>query len=385
MTDNEPKRWPGYYYDGRTARRIPVRVELAPGAVRLIAEDNSTTIWAFKELTQTQGFYKNEPIRLERDHEEGSGSQSPSKGLDRYKETLVIEDDTKEFLKSVRELSGVKKLRAPHGTGKRVYRAFGAAILAVVIALLLYFYAIPLFAKHAAERVPPSWEDKLGASVADEFIKEMGRCDDPVAVKALNDIVARLSATAPEHPYKFKVYIVDNDMLNAFAAPGGHIIIFTGLINETERAEELAGVLAHEMEHVILKHSTKSIFQTLSTYMLFSVIIGDIGGAAEVIYTLGSLNYGREHEREADLEGLDLMIRAGIDPQGMVEFFETMDEVGGDIPESMRYVSTHPLTKERIERLNNAIKDKKAVSVPDINGGPLLPELNWRRIKNACS
>ena len=375
MDNNNPKRWPGFYYDGRTARQIPVRVELVSGAVRLIADDNSTTVWDFKELTQTQGFYKGEPIRLERDRREDSHP-------DRHKETLVIKDDTEEFLKAVRILSGVKKLRAPHGTKKRVYRALGAAALTVVIIVLLYFYGIPLMAERVAERVPPAWEDKLGKSVADEFVKNMDECKDPALTAALGDIIAKLNAAAPEHPYEFKVYIVKNDMLNAFAAPGGHIIVFSGLIEETERAEELAGVLAHEMQHVLLKHSTKSIFQALSTSVIISLVTGDVGAAAQIIQALGSLNYSREHEVEADMEGLDLMVAAGIDPKGMVEFFNTMDEVVGDMPESMRYVSTHPLTKERIERLNNAIEEK------DFDSGKaeeLLPEVNWRKVRGGCS
>ena len=130
-------------------------------------------------------------------------------------------------------------------------------------------------------------------------------------------------------PYTFRLIVVDNDMVNAFATPGGYIVVFRGLLERTGSAEELAGVLAHEMQHVLRRHGTKTLFRQLSTRALIAVFSGDlesVGTMLETAEALGGLRYRRQDETEADREGMRLIQRARVDPAGMIAFFATLEQ-----------------------------------------------------------
>ena len=193
--------------------------------------------------------------------------------------------------------------------------------------VLLYLYGIPGFAAISVRFIPVSWEQRLGDSIWDAWSKEMRECKGASAMKSAEEILSLLNKNAPPHKYKFKVHVVDNNMVNAFALPGGHIIIMSGLIEATKRLEELAGVLAHEMQHVLKRHATRGILQNLSTSMLITVISGDTGSLAQAVQVMGQLRYSRNIEREADKGGLALLLRAGIDPKGMVDFSAPLKKI----------------------------------------------------------
>src|SRR5207248_840587 len=94
----------------------------------------------------------------------------------------------------------------------------------------------------------------------------------------IDGIVAALPAKARPQPYTFRVAVVNSSIVNAVAAPGGHVILFRGLLERTDSAEELAGVLAHEVEHVLHRHVTRAIFQQASTGVLMAALVGDVSG-----------------------------------------------------------------------------------------------------------
>ena len=176
--------------------------------------------------------------------------------------------------------------------------------------------------------------------------------------------------------------IVNSGIVNAVAAPGGNIIVFRGLLERTESAEELAGVLAHEVEHVLHRHVTRAIFQQASTGILMAALVGDVSSVVayglEGARTLGDLQMSRGAESEADREGMRLLQTAGIDTAGMITFFEKLSarERGGDIVP--RYLRTHPTTAERIATLRTL-----AAAGPRAERR-LLPEDDWDSVKNLC-
>ncbi len=363
--------WKGHYHDGRTARRHDAAVTVTPAGIEIKTEGQVGSIfWPFEEITQTQGFYDGEPIRLER---AGGSAEDPAED---HAEVLVVTET--EFLQALRELAPAhsSSFHDPELRKGLLFRVVVGTIATIALVAAVYLWGIPAAANMAAERVPPAWEDKLGEAVAEGFVEDLKLCDAQPVEESINGIVRALDAAAPSHPYTFKVRVLKNPMVNALAAPGGHIIIFTGLLEATETPEELAGVLAHEMQHVIRRHSTKSIFQTLSTYVLLSLVFGDVSGVAETVHTLGNLRYSRAHEEEADRLGMSLLLGARIDPSGMIRFFDTMKEREGDLPEAFKYITTHPLTAERIESL-------KALS-GEADYLPLLPEVKWDEVAKAC-
>ncbi len=171
-------------------------------------------------------------------------------------------------------------------------------------------------------------------------------------------------------------------MVNAFALPGGDIIIFRGLIEKSKRPEELAGVMAHEIQHIEQRHMTKILIKDKLLDIIVSSMTGDSGGAGTALIaakTLGSLAYRRSEESSADTEGLKMLVDARIDPNGLIDFFETLKKEYGNMPDIFKYISTHPDTGGRIEKLGNMIKGYS------FKPEKLLPDVNWEETKMLCS
>ena len=146
--------------------------------------------------------------------------------------------------------------------------------------------------------------------------------------------------------------------------------------------EELAGVLAHELQHILQQHATRSLLEDTSTGLLLTVLTGDLSGAmafgAEGARKLAMLRYSRQYEEAADAQGLKMLTAARIDPAGMISFYSVLMATAPDAPGLLSYLSTHPKTADRIDRLK---------SLSAAFGGEtirLLPELNWERVKRVC-
>lgn len=362
--------WEAAYLDGRTAVRRRATVHIArTGLDVTLPETGTRFFWPFREIRQTQGTYAGEQVRLERGGE--------------LSEALLIGDVG--FLSAARAAApDAAHFHDPARRRFRVGLVFGALVAAIGLALGIYFVGIPAFAAVAAARVPVAWEDKLGATIVDHFAPPARRCDDPVRQAKIDAIVAALTAKARPQPYTFRITVVNSGVVNALAAPGGHIILFRGLLERTENAEELAGVLAHEVEHVLHRHVTRAIFQQASTGVLMAALVGDVSSVVafglEGARTLGELQMTRAAETEADYEGMRLLQEAGIDPQGMVTFFEKLSshERGSGADAFTRYLRTHPTTRERIATLRAL-----AAAGPKAERR-LLPDDDWNDIKSLC-
>ena len=361
--------WDAAYLDGRTAARRRATVHITrTGLDVVLAESGARFFWPFREIRQTQGTYTGEQVRLERGGE--------------LSEVLLIGDVG--FLSAARAAS--PEAGDLHDPARRRFRAgltFGALVTAVALALGIYYVGIPAFAEVAAARVPVSWEESLGRAIVDHFAPTARRCDDPVRQARIDAIVAQLTAKARPQPYAFRVTIVNSGIINAVAAPGGNIIVFRGLLERTDSAEELAGVLAHEVEHVLHRHVTRAIFQQASTGILMAALVGDVSSVVayglEGARTLGTLQMSRAAESEADRDGIRLLQAAGIDTDGMFTFFDKLSagERGGEdiVP---GYLRTHPTTAERIATLRSLA----AAAAPP--HGRLLPDDAWDNVKNLC-
>ena len=245
----------------------------------------------------------------------------------------------------VRDLGFLTALRAAapeaaaafHDPGRRRYRVgltVLAGVAAVGLAIGLYFWGIPALATVLAARVPVSWEVALGNAAMAELAPAARRCVDREQQGRIDAITETLVKTLPESRYPFRVIVANNPTVNALATPGGSIVVFRGLLERTENAEELAGVLAHEIQHVMHRHSTKAILRQASAGVLMAALVGDVSAVVafglQSARTLGDLRYSRQAELEADRDGARMLHAAAVDPAGMVSFFQAMQQRGGD-------------------------------------------------------
>jgi len=357
----------GYYLDGRTAIRHRVGVRLTPIELQIVLENGDTLSWPLKEIRQPKNFYGDRQIRLER------GGDTP--------EVLLVPGSL--FLRKWKDISpdGKSRFHAPSRRKKWAVAVFLSALGGIGVLAGLYLWGILALASFVAPRIPVAWEEELGQSVVRHLAPPEKQCRDSARAQKVDEILARLASTVPGASYSFRVMVVNHPSVNAFAAPGGTMVVFQGLLEKTHTPEELAGVLAHEMQHILRRHATRALLQHVSMKVLLAAAVGDAKGLSyglEGAQTLGMLRYSRQSEEEADREGIRMLIAAGIDPRGLLAFFETIQKESEKSPQLPSYLSTHPDMKERIRRLNNLVAGAPAASPR------LLPDYEWKDISGFC-
>lgn len=238
-------------------------------------------------------------------------------------------------------------------------RTIGWSMLALIVLLpAILLMALLLNANAIAgwivDKIPIEQEMEWGRQAFAGMRGTLKLRDSGADVDAVRVIGARLSKGSQ---YRYEFYVADDKTLNALALPGGIIVIHTGLIRATKRPEELAGVIAHEIQHVELRHSIRGMVKDLGLHGLWAAATGDLGGAliGEAALQLTSLKFSRDDESEADHLGLDALVAANIDPTGMPAFFKIMSEQAADAP--VAFISTHPLSMDRERALNDRLTE----------------------------
>lgn len=200
-------------------------------------------------------------------------------------------------------------------------------------------------------------EVELGNQYAAELARELPLVEDPAVQQAIDDFMQPILAhtTRPELPWT--VAVVNAEMVNAFAVPGGHLYVTRGLIEAARGYDELAGVMGHEMAHVDLRHSVDqlqkaTVAETGVTvgYVLLGREPGDVEKAAlNVTAAAVFAKFSRDDEREADRASVAYMTRAGINPEGLIRMFETLASLQQDRPGVVeQFFASHPMTDDRI-------------------------------------
>lgn len=360
--------WQGYYLDGRSAARQRASVAITDSRLEISLGNGVIKAWPYGEIHQTQGSYDGEPVRLEFGRE-------PI-------EALVI--TTPAFLTEVHRIAPNlgRRLHNPATRRARMKWTVVAAFAVVVMTIGLYRWGIPGFASLMTPLIPISWEDRFGAEVVQHFLPEEQRCTDPERLLALTTVTDTLMRTVPNSPYRIRLYVMNSPAINAFAAPGGHIVVLKGLLERTQTAEQLAGVLAHELQHVLKRHTTRTILEQTASSALLAAIAGDFSGGLvwglEGARTLGTLHYSRTHETEADTEGLRMMQAAGLDAGQMIAFYGVMQRADRETSNALAFLSSHPDMGERMTTLLSM-----AGWTPH-HPTRLLPDRDWKDIRSLC-
>lgn len=247
-------------------------------------------------------------------------------------------------------------------------------IAGCVLAVMIASWVFGQIVRSAARRMPPGWEQKFGEKEMVEVQKLFLVEDDSNRVAQIAAAAAPLIAVLPPDQRNLKFYIVDTDMPNAFALAGGQIVVTKGLLDMVDRPEQLLGVLAHEMAHITQKHHARKVITAAGPRVVFGFFLRSRSGLMNVL-TIGSgilvaQGFSKEYETEADEVGWDYLVKARIDPRGMIEMFEKFRSWMGArnlvrLPEAFE---SHPDLQKRI-----ALLERKAKKLPGMQFQELPP------------
>ena len=267
----------------------------------------------------------------------------------------------------------------------RRMQASPRAFLRLAAPLLLLWLA-------ACGPISVSQEQRLGYDFEHAMRRELVFVHDPVVLEYVNDMGNEFVRAAGPQPFDYHFYVVDDDEINAFAGPAGHIYVHTETILKARNASELAGVIAHEVGHVSLRHVADNYNRQRNTKIGQDILVagasilggGAMGGVAQLGTGLAAMAYlnsfGREAEMEADAFAVEVLSKAGYDPSGLVTFFQTLTHEVQGKGQAPSFLSSHPATSDRIESTSAAIEALPSAAGLRVNDGGKL-EIIQRRIQ----
>ncbi len=231
---------------------------------------------------------------------------------------------------------------------------------------------IPKIGDTSSKFMSVSQENKLGEIIYSQILGSFNLVSDPLTTSYVQMLGNRLLMSNNNSTIKYRFLIVNHPSINAFATPGGVIVINSGVILKTNSEAELASVLAHEIAHVKARHLSRmheesskvdistalSVIATVVAGMYDTETLGKTLITTKGISTQKQISFIREHEKEADRLAISILVNANINPKAMSEFFKTLLEENND-SNALEFLRTHPLSKNRIiETQNLALKYK---------------------------
>ena len=361
------------YFDGRLAQRRQVFVSLDAQSRRLIIHDHSGAeldIWPLETLR-----------RLHDDA--GIGLVLRSGAVDLGEARLV--------LSNARAIAAIKaacpklsKTTVASRTWGKIAVWLGASATALA---LMIFGIVPALAGRLAVFIPPEREARVGSAVLQQIElilskEEAGvwHCTNPKGQAALEHMVQALQH-GQEFPYAIQVGVVDHKMINAFALPGGHIIVMRGLIEMSETPEQLAAVMAHELGHVAQRDPIVQALRAAGTAGLLSLVLGDATGGT-VLALIGerliTAKNSRDVEARADDFALAQLAKAGVSPEALAEFFELLLQQMRDPDFDMGWISSHPPSVLRAAHARAAVQTAQ-------NYNKSVSSEEWQAIQQICA
>jgi len=362
------------FMDGESARLHRVRIALDHGAgegrLRLFLPERDAPLdWPLKDIRSIPDQADAGSVVL------GRAGDHPAR--------LIVRDG--EMAALLDRLCPDLKRRDPRPGLARRLALLGSAALASV--MLIIFVLVPMLADRLADLLPVEGERALGESTFEQIRQALDEdrgigvplCDAPAGRQALARMRARLEAGA-DIPYELRLFVLDHPMVNAFALPGGNIVLFRGLLEEAQSAEEIAGVLGHEMGHVASRDPTRLALRSAGSIGVLGLLFGDFAGGALVLFLTERLiqaNYSREAEAASDAYSQALLARAGLPSAPMADFFLRLQGDAAEEPGLLSHLASHPDLRARAEAAIAADTVGKAYR-------PVLSAAQWRALRNIC-
>ncbi|WP_417211652.1 M48 family metallopeptidase [Antarctobacter sp.] len=365
-----------HFFDGLTAGRHEVHVALSDDRQAMLITGDSLAEplrWSLMDLRALSDTSHKGRLTLTRHAEtDDEAPRDPAR--------LVLHDP--ELIAWMhRTRPGLFRRDLHKGTWRKVFLYSGGALVA---AGLMLFVILPAMANTLAQIIPVEREIAFGKVVTSQMERVLGRtdkkslrCEDPAGRAALITMLARLTDNR-EMEYQISAQVFDHAMVNAFAAPGGQVVILRGLLESAQSPDEVAGVLAHEIGHVESRDATRHALRTAGSAGLLTMLIGDFTGGAAIALVgeqLITAAYTRDAEAAADLFALDMLASANVDATGFARFFDELGDLQGiEIP---AYLSTHPVTAERAEQARGFAQTQSGTR-------PILNKAEWQALRAIC-
>jgi predicted Zn-dependent protease len=332
------------YYDRAQLKQYPAAVSLEPACLRIQLETEAgpkTLEWEQREIQSVQ--------------------TQPNGGLILQNGKLFLDVPDPDFQAAFdQKFPGHKFYKQSFFDKIGAMGCLLAIVLVVLPAIAAYIWLLPALADRAARQISPETERQMGDAMYKAL--SVGYTVDSSKTRLVQQFYNELGYGGA---YDMRITVVQEPVVNAFAVPGGQIVVYDSILRIMDRPEQLAALLAHEASHIQLRHSTRTIFRQLSNSLIFSILLGDFGTISAIVSQQGAqlagLSYSRALEIEADDHGLELMEAAQIPLNGMPDLFEKMESAVSKESrvEAPDFLSTHPALSERIARCKARIAQKK--------------------------
>ncbi|MGH6884242.1 MAG: M48 family metallopeptidase, partial [Hypericibacter sp.] len=298
---------PDRYYDGRNAVAHPVRVNVTGSKLKIVGVGAQLLAeWPLAEIET-----------IDRRSTDGAMTFARTSAMRKGDGARLILADTgaRNLLLTMRpELGQWKRQRSHRGLRRAV--VWGGIIAGLLAA---FYFGFPFAAAELAQTMPRRWEMPFGQAMRNAFVSLAPTCHGEDGVAALEGLLTRLAPDEIEDP-PLTLDVVDGKMVNAFALPGNHIVVFRGLIDKAGSGDEVAGVLAHELAHLDLRHPMQNAIQQVGLGAVLTMLLGsgDMGSVGQVLV---GFTYTRQMEADADSRGVELLENAGLRADGLAGFF----------------------------------------------------------------
>ena len=361
----EPEHFAAQYFDGKTAQPWDVDLEFGPRALIIFDDDGrQLASWPLRHVRRADPIGKAYPVRLRC-------------RLDANARLVIRDDGAVDYLRT--RLPRLFHNRHAKGGWARIGSILGLVTAITVISL---YVSIPRLAKPIAKAIPPEWEMQLGSNTANTLSQDWTFCEGP-GLAPLNQLTSLL-AYSTEAKYDITVRVIDADVINAFALPGGSIIVTDELIKFTQTPDELAGVVAHEIGHILLGHPLEGMLSQMGVVLFLNMLTA--GGSTDILglgATVAMVSYTREFERAADEFGLQLLQQANISTSGYAKLFTRINDLEQVTPGDAVFglddlLRTHPYSDDRASLAKTIESDTPSSDIW------AMPETAWFEIKTIC-
>jgi len=356
-TPGAPKSGSAIYFDGKSNQRRAVTLLFAD---RLEIGDGDTALaaWAYADIRRADG--PSGMLRL-------GSLTAPALARLEIRDAAVAADLASRCASLDENTPGRRGVAA----------IVGWSLAATVSIIAVVLFGVPLAADRLAPLVPDAFERRLGEA-ADSQIKTLFSakvCDNAAGEKAFTKLMTAIRESAGMDT-SVQSSVLSSEVPNAFALPGGRVYMFKGLLAKAESADEIAGVLAHELGHLEHRDNMRGLIRNGGTSFLVGLLFGDITGSSALIFASRSLvtsSHSREAEHDADGFSIEIMHKLGRPTKPMGELLVRVTGKGG---KGLSIISSHPMSEDRLARMTR--EDRPATKPP------LLTPEEWRALKSIC-